>query len=125
VNTLRGIKIFVYSCLYELFDLSSKAESRRGRAEEVVHYGVAASSAGWMPQNKRKRQGIGAPHKSDCHRASCSVRCRGNGQGSMKAKATRVLLDAEAGGSGELLPIVKQSFQEGCYSPSIGMVMNE
>jgi hypothetical protein len=42
----------------------------------------------------------------------------------VKAKANRVLLDAEAGGFGELPPIVKQSFQEGSYSHLTGMEMS-
>jgi hypothetical protein len=35
------------------------------------------------------------------------------------------LLDSEAGGSGDLPPIVKKSVQEGRYSPSTGMEMSE
>jgi hypothetical protein len=43
----------------------------------------------------------------------------------VKVKASRVLLDSEVGGSGDLPPIVKESSQEGHYSPSIGMEMSE
>jgi hypothetical protein len=52
-----------------------------------------------MSQTKRKRQGTGAPHGSDCHRALLSVRGKGCGQGSAKVKTARVLLDVEAGTS--------------------------
>jgi hypothetical protein len=43
----------------------------------------------------------------------------------VKAKANMVLYDSEAGGSGDLPPIVKKSFQEGRYSLSTGMEMSE
>jgi hypothetical protein len=54
-----------------------------------------------------------------------SVRGRGRGQNSAKAKANRVLLDSEVGGSRDLPPIVNKFFQEGRYSPSAGMEMSE
>jgi hypothetical protein len=63
--------------------------------------------------------------RNDSRRAPSSVRGRGRGQNSAKAKANRVLLDSEAGGSGDLLPIVKMSFQDGRYSPLTGMEMIE
>jgi hypothetical protein len=40
---------FMFTCLYELFDLSSKVGSCRGRVVGVEHRGVAAPSAGRMP----------------------------------------------------------------------------
>jgi hypothetical protein len=39
----------------------------------------------------------------------------------MKVKTDRVLLDVEAGASDELLPLVKQSFRDGRYSPWMGI----
>jgi hypothetical protein len=116
---------FLCPCLYELFDFSSKAELRRGRVEGVERHGAMTSSAGWTLQTKRKRQGVRAPCKSNCCQASCSVRGKGCGQGSAKVKTARVLLDAEAGASDELPPLVKQSFKEGRYSSSTGMEVVE
>jgi hypothetical protein len=70
-------------------------------------------------------QGKEVSCRNDSHRAPSSVRGRGHKQNSAKAKASRVLLDSEAGGSGDLPPIVKKFFQEGCYSPSTVMEMSE
>jgi hypothetical protein len=85
-----------------LFDLSLKAGLWRGGTEGVKHCGVKASSARRTLRNKRKRQGKGASRKNNSNRAPCYSR-----------------------GFSELPPIVKRSFQEGRYSPSIGMEMNE
>jgi hypothetical protein len=121
LNTLRGGEIYVYSCLYELFDLSLKPSSLSGGNEGVERCGIEALSAGRASWNKMKRQGKGASRRNNSHRAPCSVRGRGHEQNSTKAKASRVLLDSKTGGSGDLPPIVKKSFQEGCYSPYTGM----
>jgi hypothetical protein len=72
VNTLRGVK-FLFPCLYELFDFSLKAETRRNRAEGVEHRDVVAPSAVRVLQTKRKRQGDGAPCKGKNRLASRSV----------------------------------------------------
>jgi hypothetical protein len=102
-----------------------KAGSWWGGTEGVKHCGVKASSAHRTLRNKRKRQGKGASRKDNSNRAPCYSRGMGHGKGSVKAKAIRVLLDVEVGGFSELPPIVKRSFREGRYSPSIGMEMNE
>jgi hypothetical protein len=39
----------------------------------------------------------------------------------MKIKTSRVLFDVDAGASNELPLIIKQSFKDDRYSPSIGM----
>jgi hypothetical protein len=39
----------------------------------------------------------------------------------MKVKTNRVLLYVDAGHSDELLLVVRQSFKDGLYSPSISM----
>jgi hypothetical protein len=59
LNTLGSVKIYMYSYLYELFDLSSKAGSLRGRNEGIERRGVEASSASQAPWNKKKREGKG------------------------------------------------------------------
>jgi hypothetical protein len=97
----------------------------RNRAEWVGCLSMVAPQAVRAPQTRRKRHGVGAPCKSNNRRASRSVRGRGHGRGSAKAKTDRILLDAEVGASGELPPLVKQSFNEGCYAPSTGMEMDE
>jgi hypothetical protein len=43
----------------------------------------------------------------------------------MKDRVNKVLLDAVARASNGLPPLVKQSFKEGRYSPSIGMEEKE
>jgi hypothetical protein len=59
LSTLSGVKIYIYSCLCELFDLSSKAGSLRGRNEGIEHRGAEASSNGWTSQNSGKGKGRG------------------------------------------------------------------
>jgi hypothetical protein len=61
VNTLRGVKIYIYLC--QLFDLSLKAGSLWAGNEGIERHGVKASSASCASQNKRKRQGKGAHTK--------------------------------------------------------------
>jgi hypothetical protein len=86
LNTLHGGEIYVYSCLCELFDLSSKARSLRGRNEGAECRCIEASSAGQTSWNKRKRQGKEASCENDSCRAPRSVSGRGHGQNSTKAK---------------------------------------
>jgi hypothetical protein len=43
----------------------------------------------------------------------------------VKVKVSRVLLDSEAGSSGDHPPMVKKSFQQGHYSPSTGIEMSD
>jgi hypothetical protein len=50
-----------------------------------------------------------------------TVSGRGCGWEPVIVRANMVLLDATAGASDELPPLVKQSFKEGCYSPLTGM----
>jgi hypothetical protein len=102
-----------------------KASSTRGGNEGVERHGIEALSAGQVSSNKSKRQRKGAARRNDSHQAPSSVIGRGRGQNSVKAKANRVLLDSEVGGSGDLPPIVKKSFQEGHYSPLTGMEKSE
>jgi hypothetical protein len=90
---LRSVKIYIYSCLCELFDLSSKAGSLRGGNEGIEHRDVKASSAGLTLQNKRNRQGKGTSHKNDSRCAPHSI--RGRGRERNPVKANRVLLDSE------------------------------
>jgi hypothetical protein len=47
------------------------------------------------------------------------------GRGSMKIKTSRVLVDVDAGDSGELPLIIKQSFKDDHYSPSTSMEERE
>jgi hypothetical protein len=126
LKSLCGGKSYVHSCLCELFDVSLKAGSLRGGNEGIEHHGIEASSVGRASSNKRKRQGKGALHRNESHLAPLSVRGRGRRQNSVKAKASRVLLDSEGGGGSEdLPPVVNKSFQEGSYSPSTRMEMSE
>jgi hypothetical protein len=125
LNTLRGDAIYVYYGLCDLFYFPSKVGSAHGWNKGIVHRSKEASSAGQMNSNKRKGQGKGGVCRNDSRRAPSSVRGRGRGQNSAKAKANRVLLDSEVGGSGDLLPIVKMSFQDGRYSPLTRMEMIE
>jgi hypothetical protein len=131
VNTLRGVKFFVkyvgfvwlFPCLYGLFDFSLKAEARL--AEWVDHHGMALPPPIQAPLSKKKKQDVGAPRKANNRWALCSVSGRGHGRGSAKVKTSRVLLDVEAGASDDLPPLVKQSFKEDHYSPSTGMEESE
>jgi hypothetical protein len=59
LNTLRGGEIYVYSCLYELFDLSLKASSLSGGNEGVERCGIEALSAGRASWNRMKSKGRG------------------------------------------------------------------
>jgi hypothetical protein len=45
VNTLHGVKIYIYSCLCKLFDPSSKVGSLRGGNGGIECHLVEASSA--------------------------------------------------------------------------------
>jgi hypothetical protein len=54
-------------------------------------------------------------------RAPCSTSFRGRRRGSMKAIADRVVLEIEMRASDEMLLMIRQSFKDGRYSPSIGM----
>jgi hypothetical protein len=74
---------------------------------------------------KRKRQGAKAPQKTSARWSSHSASVRGRGRGSATIKTNRVLLDAEAGDSDELPPLVRQSFKDGCYSSLTGMEERE
>jgi hypothetical protein len=104
----------LFHCLYWLFGFSSKTEVRLDKAGGVECHGAVA------PLVKAKKRCGQAPHKSNNSQASHAVRGRGRGRGPVKVKANKVLLDAEAGASDRLLPLVKQSFKEGHYSPSTG-----
>jgi hypothetical protein len=97
----------------------------RNGGEGVEHHGMVAPPVIRMSQTKRKRHGSGVSHKSNYRRASRSISGRGHRQGSAKVKTARVLLDAEAGASNKLPPLVKQSFKEGRYSPSSRMEVDE
>jgi hypothetical protein len=50
---------------------------------------------------------------------------RGCRQGSVKVKTNRVLLDVDVGAFNELPLAIRQSFKDGCYSPSTGMEERE
>jgi hypothetical protein len=65
-------------------------------------HSIEALSSYQVPTNKRRRQGKGAVCGNNSHRSPSSG--RGCGQHSAKAKASRVLLESEVGGSGDVLP---------------------
>jgi hypothetical protein len=82
-------------------------------------FGFAHAEA--PPPAKKKNHGIKAPRKTSTRQAPCYTSVRGRRRGSTKAMPDRVLLNIEVGGSDKLPLMIRQSFKDGRYSPSIGM----
>jgi hypothetical protein len=71
---------------------------------------------------KKGKQGAKAPRKTGAQRAPCSSSVRGHGRRSATVVTDRVLAKVEAGASDELPLTIRQSFKDGRYSPSTGML---
>jgi hypothetical protein len=72
-----------------------------------------------VPPAKRRKRGTKASSKTSATRAPRSASVRGRGRKSTKVVADRLLVDVEMGGPSELPLLIKQSFRDGRYSPSM------
>jgi hypothetical protein len=90
-------------------------------AGQVVLVSAEAPPPAWAHLCKKRKQGSGASQKTNTRQGPCSANVRSRGRGLMKVKTNRVLLYVDAGHSDELPLVVRQSFKDGLYSPSISM----
>jgi hypothetical protein len=104
-----------------LFDFSSKAEVRRPMTERVVVVQVEAPPLAPVPPTNKGKQRAKALRRTSAERASRSAIVKGRGRRSATVVADQVLVNVEAGASGELPLLIRQSFKHGRYSPSTDM----
>jgi hypothetical protein len=100
---------------------SSKAEARRPMGGWVVPTHAEAMPLILEPPTKKGKRGGKAPRKSDRARAPRFASVSGRGWKSVKAMTDQALIGVGAGTSNELPLVIRQSFKDGWYSPSIGL----
>jgi hypothetical protein len=120
VNILHDINN-CFIALVHVYYLVSKAEAQWPMAGRVVPTCIEVSPLVPAPPAKKGKWGAKALRKTGAWRAPHSASVRGRGRRSVKAMANRVLVDVEVGGSDELPLIIRQSFKDDRYSPSIEM----
>jgi hypothetical protein len=72
-----------------------------------------------VPPAKRRKRGTKASSKTSVTQAPRSASVRGRGRKSTKVVADRLLVDVETGGPSKLPLLIKKSFRDGRYSPSM------
>jgi hypothetical protein len=77
------------------------------------------------PLSEKRWWGGQASQKDINRQAPHLTSVRGRRQGSVKVKTNRVLFDVDVGTSDELPLTIRQSFNDGCYSPSTAMEERE
>jgi hypothetical protein len=82
---------------------------------------VVLACAEAPPPTKKGKWDAEALEKTGMARAARSASVRGHRQGFKKVMADRLLANVEAGASNQFLLVVRQSFNNGPYSPLIGM----